>query len=326
MNTEIIGNRGFLDQMKDAVMNKRILGTYMIEGAMGTGKLLLARTFAAAALCSEGSDGMPCMECSSCRRIFEGIHPDVAEISPADDKSQITVDEIREMVLSAYLAPTEGDRKFYIIRPADKMNQQAQNALLKGIEEPPSGVTYLLLTEDITSQLPTVISRSYRMKTEELSMSVIEEALSKEFSQTDRDTIRFAALLSSGSLGRARSLISDGEMAEARKKALELLRIFSSETSPIKRSEALSYSLTREKLVLLLSMVNLGARDLLLAKYTDDHFLPMLYDDTAVMRSLARSFNGRSLVKLFDTTSELIKAQNRNVNSLCAVSAVNNLL
>lgn len=122
-----------------------------------------ARTFAAAALCLS-PDEVPCGVCDACRKVRQGIHPDVITVSrPVDDKGrqkrEIPVDRIRAVVADSVVLPNEADRKVYIIEDADRMNQQAQNAALKLLEEPPKGVVFLLCAASAEPFLPTVRSR-----------------------------------------------------------------------------------------------------------------------------------------------------------------------
>ena len=323
---EIIGNETALRYIKEAVSENRILGTYLLEGAAGTGKLLLARYFAASVLCNGSDTAVPCKQCSVCERIFSGLHPDVCELTADDEKNQITVDEIREMVLSAQLTPTESDHKFYIIRPADKMNQQAQNALLKGIEEPPANVTYFLLADDVTALLPTVISRAYKIKTEELSIDEIQDSLSFEFPDESKENIKFASLLSSGSLGKAKLLLNDKEMTDARNTALSFMEAFSKGYDPISRSRFFAAGQRKDSMMLLLSMINLAARDVLAIKYASEATELMIYGSVNEVLKIANNSNGKAVAKLFDTTSELLRASNRNVNVTCASSVINTLM
>ncbi len=127
----------------------------MIEGERGIGKHTLALHIASLAVC-EGSVS-PCGECRSCHLCSVGSHPDVRIISP--DGKQVKIDQIRELRQNAYLKPTMGERKVYIIESAETMNTAAQNAFLKVLEEPPAGVVFLLLALSADSLLPTVRSR-----------------------------------------------------------------------------------------------------------------------------------------------------------------------
>ena len=122
-----------------------------------------ARETAAGILCR--SEGIrPCGECPSCRKIAHGTHPDVITIRRQPDskgnlRKEITVDQVRELSMDAYILPNEADRKVYIIEEADRMNMNAQNAALKLLEEPPNGAVLLLCAVNPAALLPTVRSR-----------------------------------------------------------------------------------------------------------------------------------------------------------------------
>jgi len=125
--------------------------------------LAQARRLAAAAVCLN-PDEAPCGRCRACRKVGGGIHPDVIVIGrQTDDKGrlrrEITVDQIRGIIADAVILPNEAERKVYILDEADKMNQQAQNAALKLLEEPPAGVVLLLCVSNPELLLPTVRSR-----------------------------------------------------------------------------------------------------------------------------------------------------------------------
>ncbi len=134
----------------------RLSHAYIISGA-GDEKDGAAAAFAAAAVCS--GENPPCGVCVHCRKVRDGIHPDVIFVEPEKDKSEIYVRRIREITADAVVLPNEAERKVYIIKPAEAMNPPAQNALLKVLEEPPSYCTFLLLTENSGALLPTVRSR-----------------------------------------------------------------------------------------------------------------------------------------------------------------------
>ena len=122
-----------------------------------------ALTLAAAALCSAG-DGVPCGRCRDCRKVREGIHPDLIRVSRLNDdkgrkKREITIDQIRAVVNDSVVLPNEAERKVYLVEDADTMNIPAQNAALKLLEEPPRGVILLLCAANAETLLETVRSR-----------------------------------------------------------------------------------------------------------------------------------------------------------------------
>ena len=145
---------------------EKMMHSYIISGD-GDAARSRAREMAAAALC-ESSGAKPCRACRHCRKVFQGafpgIHPDVALIERAADKSgklrrEITVDQIRALAVDAAVLPNEADGKVYIFPEADTMNIAAQNAFLKLLEEPPRGVMFLLCAESREKLLETVQSR-----------------------------------------------------------------------------------------------------------------------------------------------------------------------
>lgn len=105
---------------------------------------------------NRGLDGSPCKECSACKKVSAGSHPDCISVSGT---TKTSVDDVRAMENEAYLAPNEADCKVFLLQDADEYNVQSQNALLKIIEEPPKGVKFVLTASSVNSLLPTVRSR-----------------------------------------------------------------------------------------------------------------------------------------------------------------------
>ena len=130
---------------------------YLITGGSPEGRTRLMGRMAAAYLC-EGPNP-PCGVCRACRKAAAGTHPDIVRTTPAPDKQEITVDQIRALRADAYIRPNEGRRKVYLIDPADAMNPAAQNALLKVLEEGPAYAAFLLSAGQPGRLLDTVRSR-----------------------------------------------------------------------------------------------------------------------------------------------------------------------
>ena len=142
---------------------RRLSHAYMISAQSREEGLRAAEALAAAAVCAEGG-AEPCGCCRDCRKVREGIHPDLIRIGRLEDdkgrkKREIGVEQIRQLARDAVVSPNEAGRKVYIIDEADRMNLPAQNAALKLLEEPPAGVIFLLCAENIQALLPTVRSR-----------------------------------------------------------------------------------------------------------------------------------------------------------------------
>lgn len=131
---------------------------YILSGGSEEGRDACARLLTQALLCTAPA-GVPCQTCAGCRKAVGGTHPDVMSVAPAEGKRDLTVDQIRALRADAFIRPNEAPRKVYRINRAESMNQSAQNALLKVLEEGPAYACFLLLTENSGMLLPTVRSR-----------------------------------------------------------------------------------------------------------------------------------------------------------------------
>lgn len=130
----------------------------LLEGEPGLGKKTLARLIAAAVLCNHPTD-KPCLTCAHCRKVLAGFHPDVTEIAGGTSARSFHIDHIRNLRKDAYLLPNEGARRIFILSGADTMTVQAQNALLKILEEPPDTVMIILTASSKERMLSTILSR-----------------------------------------------------------------------------------------------------------------------------------------------------------------------
>ena len=155
MQMPLIGNRRICSMVNSMVKNRRIPHAILIEGEDGLGKKTLARYIAKSCLCKE--EDPPCNACKTCHLIEVGSHPDFQVVTP--DGVQIKVDRIRELRVEAFLTPMAADGRVFIIESAHTMNEAAQNALLKVLEEPPKGVTFILLAKSAKLLLETIRSR-----------------------------------------------------------------------------------------------------------------------------------------------------------------------
>lgn len=155
MQMPLIGNTRVLNMLDSMIKNNRIPHAILIEGEAGLGKKTLADYIAKACLCK--NTPAPCLNCKTCHLIEVGSHPDFQIIEP--DGNQIKVEQIRELRVEAFLTPMAADGRVFIIDFAHTMNDFAQNALLKVLEEPPQGVTFILLAKSAKMLLETIRSR-----------------------------------------------------------------------------------------------------------------------------------------------------------------------
>lgn len=199
-----LGNAELKQRLSASFQAGRSSHCYLICGPEGSGKRTLARILAAALQCEEAS--VPCGRCLTCRKTMAGIHPDVITI---DDPEKVTVrvDLIRQLQADAYIRPNEGQKKVYLIPRAQDMNENAQNALLKLIEEPPAYAVFLLIATNTAKLLPTVRSRCAELRLEPVPQAEALPWLSRRFPDQPRETLQAACVRSGGYLGQAEALL-----------------------------------------------------------------------------------------------------------------------
>lgn len=155
---EVAGQKHIVRTLKNALLTNKIGHAYLFCGPRGTGKTTMAKLFAKALNCEHGV-GEQCNECSNCKEITEGSHPDVIEIDAASNNG---VEQVRELIDKIYYLPIKGKHKVYIIDEVHMMTTNAFNALLKTLEEPPSHVIFILATTEPHNIIPTILSRCQR--------------------------------------------------------------------------------------------------------------------------------------------------------------------
>jgi DNA polymerase-3 subunit delta' len=149
-------------QLHRSLQRGRLAHAYLFTGPRGSGKEAMARTLAKALNCL-GKDHESCDRCDSCRRVDEGAHPDVYWVRPESKSRRIQVEQMREFMKSVNLRSSMGGMKVGIMVDADCMGEEASNAFLKTLEEPPAQTVIVLLTADPQRLLPTILSRCLRI-------------------------------------------------------------------------------------------------------------------------------------------------------------------
>ena len=192
-----IGNPNIVSRLQRKLREDRFPHGLIFSGPEGVGKHTCALIVAKALNCRDAPPGDFCDMCASCRKINSGVHPDVTTVSVEEDATQIKIAQVRQLLTTLELQPLEGRNKVYIIDPAESLNAEAANALLKGLEEPPENSFFILITVNVHDLLLTVRSRCQIYNFTPLSLDEI-----RRHGITDELTIRW----SQGSIGRARAL------------------------------------------------------------------------------------------------------------------------
>lgn len=199
---DIKGQDEAVSFLKKSLENKRIPHAYIFLGPKGIGKKLAALNFAKALNCQAETTDKPCDMCASCRKIDNSNHPDVFLLKTASNTSSVKIGSIRELIRSVVLKPYEAKKKVYIIDDAGAMTQEASNAILKTLEEPPSDSILILIADKINTLLPTIISRAQIIRFFPLKVDEIKDILVNVY-KIDSAKAHVISHLSSGRLGDA---------------------------------------------------------------------------------------------------------------------------
>lgn len=218
---QVIGHESIIEHLKAVIQQDKVSHAYILCGEKGSGKKLLANIFAKTLQC-EAKEGAPCGVCKCCIQAESGNHPDI--ISVTHEKASLGVDDIRIQINNDIMVkPYQSRYKIYIIPDGDKMTEQAQNALLKTIEEPPSYAIILLLTDNLSKFLPTILSRCVTLQLKAVQPKKIKDYLMRTLNVPDY-LAELSANFSQGNVGKAIRYASSERFITIKEETLHLLK------------------------------------------------------------------------------------------------------
>lgn len=219
---EVLGNEELIKHFKNAIKLNKVSHAYIINGEKGMGKKTIASAFALELQC-ESNEYRPCMQCRSCSQMSSGNHPDVIMVTHEKPNS-IGVEEIRTQVNNSItIRPYSSPYKIYILDEADKMTPQAQNSILKTIEEPPEYAIVILLTTNTEMLLPTILSRCILLNIRPLDGGTVKQYLNNKTKLSEYETNIIVAF-SNGNLGKAIRLASSERFMQLKESVIHLLK------------------------------------------------------------------------------------------------------
>jgi len=205
------------------ITDGRLPHALLLEGEGGCGKTHFARLAACAALCQ--AQQKPCGQCRNCRLILQDSHPDVQVVSHDAPEKPYSVSALRELILSCYVLPNDGDKKVYILRNIHEMSEQAQNTLLKIIEEPPAHVIFILTCQSRARILPTILSRVVTLTISPCPEEVCAKALQERNPDASEEDCLNMARQTGGNIGRALTIMQDEKLSRIYQNAKEAARM-----------------------------------------------------------------------------------------------------
>lgn len=296
------GNENLKASIFNIIESGRIPHAMIIEGDAGSGRHTLAHFLAKAVVC-EG-DNNPCGKCRHCGNAESGNHPDIITVSPEENKKSITAERARQLRAEAFVKPHSADKKVYIIDFAERMSEQAQNTLLKVLEEPPQAVIFIIITTSRTELLQTIVSRcvclSLSVPDFETAFLAVREAVSPD---TNDEKIALALKSAENNIGAALTLLDLSKENKAKTAAEEFLKLL---------FEGSEYEMLR--LFIPFEKDRVG---------TDDFFCALKIE---ISRNLKKDYKrvvrARALTELYDSIGEWQRLLKTNINLPLLFSAV----
>ncbi len=319
---EIIGHGKILEHLISAVDFEKVSHAYIFNGEDGIGKKFVADYFAKLLLCNNRIEDKskpkhlrlrPCELCPSCLQFDSHSNPDVIYVTHEKPRV-ISVDEIREQLVNTVsVYPYKGDFKVYIIDEADKMNEQAQNALLKTIEEPPAYAVIILLTENKDRLLETIKSRCEIIDLKPVEKDMIKTYLMKEFKLPDyaaENAARFAA----GNIGRAERFAADKDFNEMKDAVLSVMRNLDRNGAAESVTAARKFADYKDRTRYLIDLTELWFHDMLVLKATGDANRLIFRDDYTTLNEQASKRNYEVIERAMETCENTKKRLDANVS------------
>lgn len=324
--SDIFGNEKIKSSLGKSITDNTLAHAYIIEGPKGSGKKMLSYRIAAALACENkknSNSALPCMCCEGCKKVLSKNSPDVYFLERENGKATITIDPIREMRSDMFLSSSESEYKVYIVNEAHLMNDAAQNALLKVLEEPPENVLTLLLCDSSDTILSTVKSRAQIIRMSLFSTDDMKKHLLKDnktaisFYNNSKNNFLIALEASQGSIGKALSLMNPKEMSgvlKERKIVDGIIGAITEKEDFVKlRDLFVALPSKRNELIDELSLLYTAIRDLILLKKSEN--IPLIYYyDRESATSLSKKVGINRLYSISDTVFASIESLQMNSN------------
>lgn len=309
---DIVGQEQIKEHLQNALETHKVSHAYIINGEKSSGKEFIARVFAMALQCErEGVE--PCNECHSCKQALSDNQPDIIRVTH-EKPGTISVDDIRAQVNNdVAIKPYSSRYKVYIINEAEKMTPQAQNAILKTLEEPPEYAVILLLVSNLNTLLPTILSRCVVLNMKPVRDELVKNYLMEQLQVPDYKAdvcVAFAR----GNLGKAKALASSEEFENVKNEAMGLLKYIQDMEIPEIIAAIKKMGEFKLETGDYLDILAIWYRDVLLFKATADASHLVFREELQAIRKVAGRCSYEGIENVIEALDKAKKRLDANVN------------
>lgn len=310
--SDIIGHEDIVKHFKSSIELGKVSHAYILNGEKGSGKKTLAAVVAKSLQCEAGEPD-PCGTCKSCLQAESGNQPDIIWVNH-EKPNVISVDEIRTQILNDIsLMPYSSRYKIYIVPDAQLMNQQAQNAILKTLEEPPEYAIIMLLTNNIDKFLPTIISRCIVLNFRPVEPLHMMDYLMAQIG-VDKEKARFCTDFAQGNLGKAVRLAISPDYNEIKEDSLRLLRRIQDMDMEDIIQAVRNMGKYKLDITDYIDIMTMWFRDILMVKIANSPNKLIFKDEFSIMKKQASHVSYEGLEEILQALDKLKIRLEANVN------------
>ena len=310
--TDIIGQEQLKEHLQNAISMNKVSHAYIINGERSSGKEFIARIFAMALQCEKGGTE-PCGECHSCKQAMSNNQPDIIYIGH-EKPNTIGVEDIRGQINNDIgIKPYSSPRKIYIMNEGEKMTVQAQNALLKTLEEPPEYAVILILTTNVEALLPTILSRCVVLNMKPVPDAKVKKYLMEELGVPDYKA-NICVAFARGNIGKAKLLARSEEFEKVKYEAITLVKYINDMeineiVKAIKKITEYKFDVNDY-----LDILSVWYRDVLLYKATKDINSLIFKDELQQIRRVADRSTYEGIETIVNALQQAKRRLEANVN------------
>lgn len=309
---DIVGQEQIKEHLQNAIAAGKISHAYILNGEKSSGKEFIARVFAMALQCEAGGTN-PCQECHSCRQALSDNQPDIIHVTH-EKPNTISVDDIRTQINNdVAIKPYSSRYKIYILNEAEKMTTQAQNAILKTLEEPPEYAVIMLLTTNVNALLPTILSRCVVLNMKPVADDEVRKFLMNRMQVPDYKA-EVCVAFARGNVGKAKALASSEDFENVKSEALSLLKYI--QDMELYEIVSAIKKINEYKLEIgdYLDIIAIWYRDVLLFKATNDINHLIFREEITAIRKVAGRSSYEGIEEVIEALDKAKKRLEANVN------------